>query len=298
MVRKSNSKAEGDETNTAQIKESSIKVTTVEEKKPEKKEAVQPQSTSTVEPGVIPATTAKERDTKDRSGNFFGRVFSKKNKQETRDSSVSNPGNGSTIKVTTVEKNRNSDSARGSRKPASDQTGAEVEKLRKAQEKEERTSTQRFVGKLFGRKSKNEADQKKASEPPGSSVKVTTVEKNPPADSREKNKLPITNSDCRDFASEYDVDKLRVRMLSEKDADGQVTEARKTFKSKCFTTGQVKSLSTLFRTDEGRYKLLDAAYPLYPIVVILRILFRFSQTNIISTGSKLWSGCKIFSGYL
>ena len=50
-------------------------------------------------------------------------------------------------------------------------------------------------------------------------------------------------------------------MLTEDDADAQVTEARNLFKVKCVTTSQVKSLSSLFRNDVGKYKLLDAAYP-------------------------------------
>jgi len=74
-------------------------------------------------------------------------------------------------------------------------------------------------------------------------------------------KVVLINSDCIAFATDYDVDKLRIRMLGEKDADGQVIQARKVFKAKCFSTKQIKALTELFRTDEGRYKLFDAAYP-------------------------------------
>ena len=158
---------------------------------------------------------APETDKEGRSGNFLGRLFGKKNKGEksSGDSMAKGQTNASTIKVTTVEKTRDADSAISSKKPADDQSKTEVEKLRKAQEKEERTSTQRFVGKLFGKKNKKAVE---LSEPPASSLKVTTVEKNSSTESRDKNKSFVTNSDCRDFASEYDVDKLRVRMLGEK----------------------------------------------------------------------------------
>ena len=39
-----------------------------------------------------------------------------------------------------------------------------------------------------------------------------------------------------------------------------LTEAKKYFKTKCFTTGQVKNLGLLFLNDEGKYKFFDLAY--------------------------------------
>ena len=257
--KKNNAKATDDDTNTAKAKESSITVTTVEEKKPEKKVPPEPQNNASATVEGTPASTATQPDKERRSGNFLGRLFGKKKSGEnsTSDSTIEDGAKRSTIKVTTVEKNRTSDSVIIQKKPSTDQTGAEVEKLRRDQEREEKTTAQRFVGKLFGKKNKK---TDKVSELPANSVKVTTVEKTQ-TEIPQTNKPVITNSDCRDLASEYDVDKLRVRMLGEKDADGQVTEARKTFKSKCFSTTQIKSLSTLFRTDEGKYKLFDAAYP-------------------------------------
>ena len=76
-----------------------------------------------------------------------------------------------------------------------------------------------------------------------------------------KNKVVLINSDCTSFASDFDVDKLRVKMLGERDADGQVSQARKVFKTKCFSTKQIRALTELFPSDEGKYKLFDAAYP-------------------------------------
>ena len=39
-----------------------------------------------------------------------------------------------------------------------------------------------------------------------------------------------------------------------------ISEAKKYFKVKCFTSAQIKNLSTLFLNDEGKYKFFDAAY--------------------------------------
>jgi len=37
--------------------------------------------------------------------------------------------------------------------------------------------------------------------------------------------------------------------------------AKKVFRTRCFSTGQIKNLSFLFLTDEGKYMFFDAAYP-------------------------------------
>ena len=43
--------------------------------------------------------------------------------------------------------------------------------------------------------------------------------------------------------------------------DAMITEAKKGFKTKCFSTLQVKNLSALFLTDGSKYNFFDAAYP-------------------------------------
>ncbi|HSB93978.1 MAG TPA: DUF4476 domain-containing protein, partial [Flavitalea sp.] len=73
--------------------------------------------------------------------------------------------------------------------------------------------------------------------------------------------LPLINSDCKRFASDGDVDKLRVAILNANSNDTKVLEAKKIFKSRCFSTKQIRALSELFSSDDGRYKLFDAAYP-------------------------------------
>jgi hypothetical protein len=69
------------------------------------------------------------------------------------------------------------------------------------------------------------------------------------------------NSDCKAFASNEDFLKLRKKMAAESDMDNMLKTARKYFRSKCFSTEQIKDLSYLFLTNEGKYKFFDAAYP-------------------------------------
>ncbi|GAB2818303.1 DUF4476 domain-containing protein [Ferruginibacter profundus] len=82
-----------------------------------------------------------------------------------------------------------------------------------------------------------------------------------PAKPKEAVKPVIANSDCKSFASEEDFLKLRKKMAAEESEDKMVDLAKKLFRSKCFTTEQIKNLSVLFLKDEGKYKFFDAAYP-------------------------------------
>ncbi len=74
-------------------------------------------------------------------------------------------------------------------------------------------------------------------------------------------KVVVVNSDCRNFASDYDVDKLRVKMLEAAKDEDRILAARKIFKTKCFTTKQIKALSEVFTSDAGKYRFFEAAYP-------------------------------------
>ena len=74
-------------------------------------------------------------------------------------------------------------------------------------------------------------------------------------------KVVLVNSDCKSFAVDSDVDKLRIKMLAETEVENRIGTAKKIFRTKCFTTAQVKGLTELFRSDEGIYKFLEAAYP-------------------------------------
>ncbi len=73
-------------------------------------------------------------------------------------------------------------------------------------------------------------------------------------------KSGMPNSNCRQYATEEDFLKLRKKMAAENDNDDMIKVAKKVFKSKCFTTKDIKNLSALFLNDEGRYNFFDAAY--------------------------------------
>jgi len=68
------------------------------------------------------------------------------------------------------------------------------------------------------------------------------------------------NSDCKSFADNEDFLRLRKKMASEDDKENMIKVALKSFRSKCFSTAQIKDLSYLFLTDEGKYMFFDAAY--------------------------------------
>jgi hypothetical protein len=70
------------------------------------------------------------------------------------------------------------------------------------------------------------------------------------------------NKTCVHLASGNDFDKLRKKMSSETSADKMILELKKAAHNKCFTTIQIKNLTPLFRTEEGKFKFLNAAYPL------------------------------------
>lgn len=71
---------------------------------------------------------------------------------------------------------------------------------------------------------------------------------------------PVSRNNCKETATDKDFLSLRKKMAAETDDDDMVDEARKYFKTKCFTTLQMKNLSALFLDDLGKYKFFDLAY--------------------------------------
>lgn len=67
-------------------------------------------------------------------------------------------------------------------------------------------------------------------------------------------------ANCTAIATDNDFLKLRRNMAAKGTDEAMVEEAKKTFKAKCFSTEQVKNLSTLFLTSAGKYQFFDAAY--------------------------------------
>lgn len=70
----------------------------------------------------------------------------------------------------------------------------------------------------------------------------------------------IANSKCKDIATDEDFIRLRRKMAMESSDEKMIGQAKKAYRNKCFTTGQLKKLSTLFLSDEGRYDFFNASY--------------------------------------
>ena len=50
--------------------------------------------------------------------------------------------------------------------------------------------------------------------------------------------------------------------MSQKDTDdGMISQAKSAFKSKCYTTSQIKYLSSMFLSNAGKYNFYEAARP-------------------------------------
>jgi hypothetical protein len=65
---------------------------------------------------------------------------------------------------------------------------------------------------------------------------------------------------CMTVAGNDDFLKLRRKMAAKTNDDGMLEEAKKYFKEKCFSTEQIKNLSTMFLSNAGKYNFFDAAY--------------------------------------
>ncbi|GAC1427184.1 MAG: hypothetical protein NVS9B7_24230 [Flavisolibacter sp.] len=65
---------------------------------------------------------------------------------------------------------------------------------------------------------------------------------------------------CKAFATFDDYNKLKKAMAARTSDKTMVMEAQKFFRSNCFTTEQIKNLSTLFNDASGKYLFFDAAY--------------------------------------
>ena len=67
-------------------------------------------------------------------------------------------------------------------------------------------------------------------------------------------------TDCKAFINSRDLGLLRRRMEMLSDEDAKVALALRSFRETCFSTEQVRNLLLVFGREEGRFKLLDAAY--------------------------------------
>lgn len=119
---------------------------------------------------------------------------------------------------------------------------------------------------------KTEPEPVKAEEKkPDPEQKVTVEEKKEPGkEETVKTEIPqepvrkgglMINSNCVRFATDAEIDKLRVKMMKEASDYAKLKVAEKLFKQKCFTVRQTIALSELFSDDDGKYNFFEAVYP-------------------------------------
>lgn len=101
-----------------------------------------------------------------------------------------------------------------------------------------------------------------------------------------KPSVSIVNSDCKNFASENDVDKLRVRLLNDNTIEDKIKSTRRLFKNRCMTVKQVKALSELFPTDETKLLFFETSYPFVSDSGNIHMLEDMLQNNAYKTRFK------------
>ena len=69
------------------------------------------------------------------------------------------------------------------------------------------------------------------------------------------------NSDCKTTASQDDFIELRRRMVAQESENAMIREAQKIFKQKCFSTDQVKGLSSLILSEKNKMDFFKMTYP-------------------------------------
>lgn len=76
------------------------------------------------------------------------------------------------------------------------------------------------------------------------------------------NKASISNpqSDCKNSLSENDMTKLRKKMIVADSDEKMISIVKKSLGDKCISTEQVKSLSALFLSDDGRLNFFSSVY--------------------------------------
>jgi len=70
----------------------------------------------------------------------------------------------------------------------------------------------------------------------------------------------MVNSECKNLATQEDFIKLRRKMADQTDDNSMLTVAKKMFRTRCFTTEQIKNMGALFFSDQGRYTFFETAY--------------------------------------
>jgi hypothetical protein len=73
-----------------------------------------------------------------------------------------------------------------------------------------------------------------------------------------------TPANCDNMLSEDGLNKLKRKMFVQDNSSDMISYAVRFMKNKCLTTEQVKTLGSLFASDDGRYSLYDAMYNYVP----------------------------------
>ncbi|MEO6069243.1 MAG: hypothetical protein ABIN57_08080 [Chitinophagaceae bacterium] len=95
----------------------------------------------------------------------------------------------------------------------------------------------------------------------GDKMEEPTVVKKEPVKEVSKTTSIITRKiNCAYLASESEFKRLRRTMASRNSDEGMRNEAKRSFKNTCYTTEQIRNLSTLFLTAEGKYSFFDIAF--------------------------------------
>jgi len=72
---------------------------------------------------------------------------------------------------------------------------------------------------------------------------------------------PVSNRSCSAVATDKDFFNLRKKMAAMQTDDAMINESKKSFKSRCYTTEQIKNLGSLFLKESGRFQFYEAAFP-------------------------------------
>jgi hypothetical protein len=81
------------------------------------------------------------------------------------------------------------------------------------------------------------------------------------ANTKNNKKKSIPLPKCKSTASDYDIDVLRLNILTERTIDKRIAVAKKYFSAKCISTSQVRTLTELFDEDKDKFDFFRIAYP-------------------------------------
>jgi hypothetical protein len=110
------------------------------------------------------------------------------------------------------------------------------------------------------------------------SAKVNTVAK-PAETGAVKEQFIMYNSDCKEVATDAEIDKYRVRLLS-LNQEQRFAQVQKYLKAKCFTVKQVKALSELYPSDDDKYRFFELAYPYVEETTTFKELIEFLNSEL------------------